>query len=133
MLVHLSVAYAYPGLRYQVPDMVSQLIDTSNPVIYYKDLTAPVQFSGDNLPYHGVLLFKDIGLHRISLLRRFFDDTHILNTGQRHVKGSWNRCGRQSQNIYILLHLLNFLLVSNAKTLLLIYHQKAQLLKFHIL
>ena len=49
------------------------------------------------------------------------------------MQRSRNRCGRERQDIHAALQCLDLLLVSHSKTLFLIHHQKAQILKTYIL
>ena len=69
----------------------------------------------------------------MSVFRRFFDCTHVFDAGQGHVQCPGDGCRRQSEYVHILPELLDTLLVADAEPLLLIHHQKSQVMELHIL
>ena len=98
-----------------------------------KNLTASAKLPPYRLVYYRIIVLKHIGLHRLTVLRSFFDYAHITQTAHRHVKRSRYRgCGK-SKHIYIFAKLLKSLLLGNAEPLLLVYYCKSQVTKFNIL
>ena len=87
----------------------------------------------DRLADHLVVVLHDVRLDRNTVHRRLLENTHIADPDETHVQRSRDRRRRQSQNIHVLLHLLDFLLVCHAEPLLLIDDQKSQTLELHIL
>ena len=91
MLVHLPVSHGYLCLGHQFLNMGGQLVDALDPVKDDIYLSAPVQFFFNSVPDQHVVLLQNVGLNRIPLFRRFFNDAHILDAYQRHVKSSGDR------------------------------------------
>ena len=74
-----------------------------------------------------------MGLHRQALLRGRFQHGHIPNANHGYVQRSRNRGGGQSQHIHLILHVFDDFLVANAKALLFIHNEQAQIFELHIL
>ena len=76
---------------------------------------------------------RDGRLNRQAVFRRRFDHAHIAQTDQRHVQRARNRRRGHGQHVHILAHFLQPFLVRHTEALLLIHHQQAEVLKFHVL
>ena len=133
MLLHLPVCKSHIRLRHQLGKGVCHLHNGIDPIIDIINLTSPCQFPADGLPDHLLIVFHHISLNRYPFTWRLLQHTHIPDTDQAHVKRSGDRCRRQRQHIHIFPKLFDLLLMSHAKTLLLINDQKPQILKLHIL
>ena len=132
MLVHLAVTYGNCSLRHQLRNLIGNLLYSSHPVKDHINLTAPSQLPFDDFLKQLVVLFQHIGLYRVSFLRRLFNEAHILDACKRHVESTRNRRSRQCQHIHACFKLFDGLLGLHAEALLLVNHQKAQVLKLHI-
>ena len=132
VLIHLSVANCNSGLRHQFRNLIGNLLYSSYPVKYHINLTASVKLSFYDFFKQLIVLLQYIGLHRIPFLRGFFDETHILDSRKGHVKGTRDRCCRQSQHIHAGFKFLDCLFCLHAETLLLVNHQKPQILELNI-
>jgi hypothetical protein len=75
---------------------------------------------------------RDICLDGQSVARGCFNDRHISQAEERHVEGSRNRRGRQGEDIDALLEMLEALLVSYSKALLLIDDNQSQILELNV-
>ena len=132
-LAHLSMGKIHPCVRHQLGNPKGNLINICNPVIDIINLAAPSQLSSDSFPDSLLIILHHISLDRHTIHRRLLQHTHVTDSNHTHMKGSWNGCRSQSQNINILFQLLDFLLVGNAETLFLVNDQKPQILILHIL
>ena len=106
-------------------------INGLHPVVQVIDLSAPLNLPPDGVVQNPLVMLQDEGLHRIPVRRRRFNGRHVPNARQGHVQGPGNRGGREGQNIHTFRDLLQPLLVRDAEALLLIHHQKTQILKLH--
>ena len=131
-LAHLSVGKCHARLRNQFSDLIGDLFNVVYTIVYIIHLTTACQFPADCLPYHLIVIFHHIRLDRCTVLWCFFQNTHIPDSDQTHVKSSRNRRRCQSQDIDILFHLLNLFFVGNTKALFLIDDQQSQIFKLHI-
>ena len=96
-------------------------------------LTATAEFTADCLVDNRIIVFKHIGLNRLTVCRRFFDNAHITQTAHCHIEGSRNRSSRKRKHIDIFAQFLESLLLSNTETLFLIYDCKSEVTEFNIL
>ena len=133
IFIHLPVRKGYLRLRNKVHDAARHIRDVLHPVVHIVHLTTPGQFPADRLPHQFLVKFHDVSLDRNTLLRRFLQDRHVPYADQAHMKGPRNRSGCQCQHVHILPKLLDLLFMGNAKALLLIDHQEAQIPETHIL
>ena len=132
-LAHLSMCKIHPRIRHKFRYAQGNIRNIRNTVIDIIDLSAPAQFSVDRLPDCLLIILHNIGLNRHSVHRRFLKDTHITNSNEAHMQSTRNRRCCQSQHIYILFQLLDFLFMRNPETLFLIDDQKSKVLKLYIL
>ena len=95
------------------------------------DLPSSAKFSDDSLNYRSGIIFDNVCLNRMSVLRRFFNYRHITDSAHSHIKGSRNRrCGKH-KNIDSVEIFFEFFLVSNSETLFFVYDSKTQILEHH--
>ena len=73
-----------------------------------------------------------IGGDGLPVLRRLVDNGHIAYPAHCHVERTRNRSRRERQHIDSGEHLLEFLLVSHAETLLLVDYYKPEILEFDV-
>ena len=102
-LAHLSVGKCHARLRNQFSDLIGDLFNVVDTIVYIIHLTTACQFPADRLPYHLIVIFHDIRLDRHTVVRRFFQHTHVTDSDQAHMKGSRDRSCRKRQYIYIFL------------------------------
>lgn len=60
-------------------------LDGRHVVVQVVDLAAAPQFPADGLVDDCVIVFQHIGLHRMAVVGRFFNDAHVADAGQRHI------------------------------------------------
>ncbi len=132
MLVHLAVSKCHLRVRRQRCHMVCDLVNIVDPIVYIIHLSPACKLPVDRLPHHLVIIFHHIRLDWNTVYRRLLQHAHIADTDETHVQRPRNRRRRQRQHIHILLHLLDFFLVSHAKTLLFVDNQQTEVLKLHI-
>ena len=72
---------------------------------------------------------RQVGLDRTAQGRRRGDQAHLTHPGEAHVERARDRGCREGQDINVFAKNLDLLFLVHAKTLLLIHHQQAQLLK----
>jgi len=131
--LHLSMCKCHICLRYQILEKGRHFRDRVDTVIYIVDLPASGKLTPDRFPHHFFIIFHDKRLDRHTVIRCFFQNTHIPDSHKAHVERTRDRGCCQRQNIYIFLELLDLFLVGNTKTLFLINDQKPQILKRHVL
>ena len=116
---------SYSSLGESLGKLVSRQHYALDPVIYIVNLTAPSELLLYCIYYHSEVIFNNIGLHRVAVNRRLFDDGHISDTAHSHIEGPRYRCCREGKHINALEKLLEALLLGNSEALLLIYYDKA--------
>ncbi len=132
MLLHLTVGIGHSRLRHQRCNLCRHIRNIVHTIVYIIHLPASGQLSGDGLPHQLVIIFTHKRLNGLPVSRGFLQNAHISNPNEAHVKGPWNRCGRQRQHIHIFFQLLNLLLMRHTEPLLLINNQQSQVLKLYI-
>ena len=132
-LAHLPVGKIYSCLRHQLCNAQCHICNIRYPIINIIHLPASAKLPVNGFPYSLFIILHYISLDRHSVHGRLLQYAHISDPDQTHMKGSGNRCGSKSKYIHIFFQLLYLLLVSDPETLLLIYDQKTQIFKFHIL
>ena len=132
-LTHLPMSKIHPGFRHKFGYAKSYLSNIIDTVVYIVDLAAAAKLPADSLPDSLLIILHNISLDGHTIHRRFFQNTHVTDTDQAHMKRTRDRSGSQSQHIHIFFHLLDLLFMSHTETLLLINDQKTQILEFHIL
>ena len=85
VLRHLAVAEPDARLRNLRLDARGGALDGRHVVVQVVDLAAAPQFPADGLVDDRVVVFQHIGLHRMAVVRRFFNDAHVADAGQRHI------------------------------------------------
>src|SRR5579859_1033879 len=102
-------------------------------VMYKEDLPAAIDFAQNGLANQVLVKFADSRANGQAFLRRRLDHAHVAHVDQRHVQRARDRRGRHGQHVYLVAQLLEPFLVCDAKTLLLVHHQQAQIEKDDIL
>ena len=133
LLSHLAMGHGDGQLRHPPFHSGCALIDGLHPVMQVIHLAAPLDFPTDGVVQNSLVVLQHKGLDRISVGRRRFDGGHIPNAGQGHVQRPGNGGGGQGEDIHPLGDFLQPLFMRHAKTLLLVHHQKAQILELDAL
>ena len=133
MLRHLPVSKRHCRVRNKFLHMICNFRNITYPVIYIIHLSVPIQFSLNSFTDHLIIVLHHICLDRHPIHRRLFQHAHIADSNQTHMQRPRDRRGSQRQYIHIFPQFFNLLFVCHAKSLLFIYDQKSQILKFHIL
>ncbi len=132
MLLHLTVGIRHDCLRDKAGNLVGDLLDIVDAVIYIVHLPLPGKLADDRLPDHLLVVLHDIGLDRLTLPRRLLENAHVADPHKAHVQRPRDRRRCQRQHIHILPDLLDLLLVTHAETLFLVDNQKPQILVLHV-
>ena len=134
LLAHLAVAHRH--LR-PVPQ---QLLNAGggalygvHPVVEVVHLAPTLQLPAHGVGQHRPVVLQHVGLHRLAVGGGLLDDGHVPDAGQGHVQGAGNGCGGQGEHVHLLGQLLEPFLVGDAEALLLVHHQKPQVLEAHVL
>src|SRR4029077_3815083 len=101
--------------------------------MHEENLSMPGQFLLDGAANQRFGKWSDHGLNGQAVLRRRFDDAHVAQTNERHIERAWNGSRRKRQDVDIKLELLEAFLVRDAKALLLIHNQEAEVVKLNVL
>ena len=107
--------------------------DTLYVVVKVENLSAPAKLLFNGFKDNSPVVFHNIGLHRVAILRSLLYGGHIADAAHRHIQGSRNGGGGKGEHVHGGFQLLEPLLVGDAEALLLVYDAKPQILKFHIL
>ena len=133
VFVHLPMSDADHSVRHQCLDFRRDLLNALDSVKYHKDLPSAPKFTLDDITQQVIVLFQNIGLHRIAFLRRFLNQTHVLDAGQRHIQRPRNRRSRKRQHVDIVFHFFDGFLGFDTEALFLIDDQQPQIFEFNIL
>ena len=85
---HFSMAKSHAGLRNLRLDSRSGAFDGSYVVMEIIDLPPTPQFAADGLIDDRIVVFQNICLHGMAVMRRFFNDAHVADTRQCHIEGT---------------------------------------------
>ena len=94
-LVHFAVRHGDTRFGEQFADFQRTLFNRFHAVVQEIDLPAAPQFFFHCLQQHAHVVFQNISLDRVAVLRGFFNNRHIANAGHCHVERSRNRGCRQ--------------------------------------
>ena len=97
------------------------------------NLSSARHFPCDRFADGLLAVLHDKCLNRQPVLRRFLQYAHVAYPDQTHVQRARDRRRCQRQDIDILFHFLDLLLVRHAEALFLVDDQKTQAVKLHIL
>ena len=122
----------YPCVREHFLKLICGHHDSFHPVVDIIHLTATAQLLAYCLRYNAHIMLYNISLNRVSVHRRFLYDRHISDTAHCHVKRPWYRGSRKCQHINTLESFLELFLMSNTKTLFLVYDNKTQVLELNV-
>ncbi len=133
LLVHAAVARYHPDLLpHQAADLCGGGVDGLHPVVEIVDLAAPVDLPAHGVADHAPVMFDDVGLHRLAVLGRLLQGGHVPDAGQGHIQGPGDGGGGEGEDVHLLAHLLELLLVADAEALFLVHHQQPQVLEHHV-
>ena len=119
-------------LRNQFLQLGGDLPDGIHAVVDEVDLPAAIEFLLDGGLDQLVVPAGDHGLDRHAVLGRRFDHAHVAQSDQRHVQGARDRRGRHGQHVHFLAHLLEALFMADAKALLFVDDQQAEVGELHV-
>ena len=94
-------------------------------------LSAAIAFSQERLADDQRIEGRDEGAHRQAIDWRRSDDGHLPDARHRQLQRARNRCRRERQHVDFRPQLLEPLLVPNAKMLLLVHDDEAEVLEAH--
>ena len=130
---HLAVGHGDPGLGRQFSTCRAIAADGHDPVVDQENLAPPLQLPADRLLDNQIVIAGDKGLDRAPLLRRRGDHRQVADAQQRHLQRPGDRGGGQGQDIDPGADFLDFFLMGDPETVLLIDDQQTELLKNNIL
>ena len=132
LLAHFAVADADPRLRHALANTRRHALNRCYVVVQVIHLPAAAQFFFDGVGDDARVIFHHVCLHRVTVVRRFFNDGHIAYTGKRHVQGARDRrCGKR-QNIGRFTHVFQPFFLLHAEALLLVDDDKPEVFKLHV-
>ena len=102
-------------------------------VVQVEHLTAAPHLTADRLIDHGVVVLQHIGLHRLTVHRRFLDDAHVAQSAHSHVEGARYRSRGEREHIDIPDELLEALLLRDAEALFLVDYRESEVAEYHVL
>ena len=133
VLLHLAVTDGDPRVGDRFLQRGGAAVDGFDAVVQIKDLTAAAQLAPDGFVDHRVVVFEDVGLHRLAVDRGFLDHAHVAQAAHRHVEGARNgRCGK-GEHVDVLDELLEAFLLRHAEALFLVDDRQSQIAEHHVL
>ena len=134
VLAHFAVAHGDGHvLPQQLLDPGGGALDGVHPVVEVVHLPAPLQLPAHGVGQHRPVVLQHVGLHRLAAGGGLLDGGHIPDAAQGHVQRPGDGGGGQGEHVHLLGHFLQPLLVGDAEPLLLVHHQKPQVLEPHVL
>ena len=94
--------------------------------MHKEDLPTTIDLAHDSFANQVFIVFTNGGANRQALLRWCFDDAHIAQVDQRHMQCAWDRGRGHGQDIDLAAHLFEALFMDNAKALLFVNDQQAE-------
>ena len=128
VFLHLPVRDGDLHFRHQLAQGGCEAVDIGHAVVEEIHLPLAVLFAQDGITDQRVGIINHIGLNRVALLWRAFQQAQIAHAHHAHVQGAGDGRGRKGQHVHPALVVLDPFLVRDAETLLLVDDQKAQVL-----
>ena len=98
-----------------------------------EDLPSPLEFPLDGVPDDFFIIADHKGPNREAIFGRGLDEAEIPNSGDSHLEGPRNGGRRQRDHIHQFSHLLQFFLMGDAESMLLINDDQPQIPEGHVL
>ena len=95
-------------------------------------LTSTAKLTTDCFVDDCLLMFKNIGLNRVTVLRSFLQNRHVTDSAHCHVESSGDRSSRKSKHVNIRISFLESLFLCNTESLFLVDDNKSQIAEFNI-
>ena len=124
---HLSMADFDRGFGHDVSQLLRKRLDVMHAIVDEVDLAVTAQFPHDRMANQLVTRTSDASVDSHAILRRRFQIRDIANPGQRHVQGSWDRCGTQRQHVDGATERLQAFLDFDAEPLLFVDDQQSKI------
>ena len=131
-LAHLAVADNDARTGHQLLNARCDFVDSFDAIVDEVDLAAALEFDFDRGSNDLLVELGHDGLNRHAIFRRRLDDGHIAQADERHVQRARNRRGAHGEDVDLLAHLLQALLVAHAETLLFVDNEQAEVLKLDV-
>ena len=132
LLPHFAVCHGDARLGEQFGNLCRTLVNGFDAVVQKIYLPAAAQFLFHCLQQHTHIIFQNIGLHGVAVLRGFFNHRHIANARHRHIERARNGCRGKRQHVDCREPFFEFFFLRHAEPLFFIDNQQSQILKLHI-
>ena len=120
VLVHLSVPHHNARFGRHFTDFFSGSFDVLYLVVQVKDLSSATQLAVNRLGDHAVVVVDDVGLDRVSVLRRLVEGGNVPQPAHGHVQRARNGRRGKRENIHRRVFLFEFFLLRHTESLLLV-------------
>ena len=124
---HLAVGDRDLHLRHVLVEEILDAGEVLDPRHHVERLPAAIAFAQQRLADHQGIVRRHEGAHREAIDRGRGDDREIAHAGQRQLQRARDRRGAQRQHMHLRTQLLQPFLVADAKVLLLVDDQKAEI------
>ncbi len=132
LLVHLAVADGDAGRRNDLLNESCDRLDRLDAVVDKKYLPVACKFKLNGGTDNALGKLHDLRVDGKSVARRRLDHRHVAHAEQRHIQRSRDRRRGERENIDLFLEMLEFFLVPDTETLLLIDNDEAKLWQINI-
>ena len=132
ILGHPSVPDENPRFGHKLLDSRSNPLNAFDAVVQKVNLSPACHFALDCIANQALVVGAHKSLDRKPVRRRGFQGAHVFGPHERHVKRSWNRGGRQCEQVHQPETLLQTFLVQHSEALFLVNHHQTEILEMHL-
>ena len=127
---HLAVTDPDFGVGECVTDFRRRAFNVVDTVMKIVNLTAAADFPFHRLCKYLHIKGQNVGLYRVSVLRRNFEHRHIPDARHRHIERSRNRGCRKRKHVNKRKPLLEFFFLCDTEPLFLVNNQQPEVFEF---
>ena len=128
---HLAMTHYHARIGHHAMNHVLQLLQLLNTVVDKEDLPVAREFEVDGLGNDVVVQRSHCGQDGISVGRRCGERAQVTRSHQRELQRTRDGRSAHRQRVHVEFHLLELVLDSDAKLLLLVHYQQPQVMELH--
>jgi len=117
---HLAVRDAHARLGCGGDHAIERVVDGTHPVAHVVDLAATLHLATDGTAHDILVPLAHMHDDGTAVGRRSADERHVAHARQRHLQGTRDGRGRKREHVDAFAQILELLLVTDAKALLLV-------------
>ncbi len=129
---HLTVRHPHASLRRRLDHALDRVLDRGHAIGDVVDLPLATKLLANGGRDHVGVVLPHLHLDRQAPGRRRHDEAHVAHAAHGHLHGARNGRGGKREHVDLLAHVLELLLVLDAKALLLVNHHKAEVIRINV-